>query len=123
VNPLYHHFAHVISHGPATDCRDTIAMVMKLSGGKTDPGDVADWWSQWQVLKQAMKDNHPMVKLAAALVPVDPSLADPITTKIVPGNLVPASKIVPPVMPFPVIENENVPPGVIIAVNRDPSAN
>lgn len=70
----YLHFCNVISHGPATDCVATIAMVMKLSGGTTDPNQIAVWWNQWQALKQAMKENHPMVKLAAALCPADPGM-------------------------------------------------
>ena len=68
----YKHFCTVISNGPATDCVATIRMVMQLSDGTVDLSAASTWWRQWQMLKQAMKDNHPMVKVAAALAPIDP---------------------------------------------------
>jgi hypothetical protein len=64
----YKHFCTVISKGPATDCIATIQMVMKLSSGSCDPNLISEWWNQWQMLKQAMKDNHPVVKLTAAMI-------------------------------------------------------
>jgi hypothetical protein len=51
----YDHFCNVISHGPATGHRETIAMVMKLSGGSADPNVVSEWWNQWQSLRDALK--------------------------------------------------------------------
>ena len=69
----YPHFCTVISKGPATGLQDTAEMVMGLSCGQADPDQIAVWWAQWQLLRQAMRDNHPMVKLAAALCPGDPA--------------------------------------------------
>jgi hypothetical protein len=89
VSEHYKHFAHVLSNGPATPLLDMLAMVHDLSGGKADPAKTKHYWDQWQHLKQAFKDNHPMVKLAAALVPSDP---------------------------VPVVQDENQPVGHVTAV-------
>lgn len=77
----YEHFCTVISKGPATELLETVGMVMDLSNGMANPLQVGQWWHMWRAMRQAMKDNHPMVKLAAALAPVDlpvPVLAPPL---------------------------------------------
>lgn len=109
----YLHFCNVISHGPATDCVATIAMVMKLSGGTTDPNQIAVWWNQWQALKQAMKENHPMVKLAAALAPTDQPPVHPTVAGL--GELLGSAP--------QFVVDENMPDGVIRMVGRDPNPN
>lgn len=102
ISEHYQHFCTVISNGPATPLLDTLALVHDLSGGKANPEKTKVYWDQWQTLKAAMKANHPMVKLANALAPAD--------------------QVVPPAFPLPVIVDENIPPGVIIAVNLDQNA-
>jgi hypothetical protein len=63
----YHHFAKVIAMGPATGHPETIAMVMKLSGGSADPDEVSDWWHQWITLRDAMKAFYEQKKTEATV--------------------------------------------------------
>lgn len=84
----YEHFCTVISKGPATELLETVGMVMDLSNGMANPLQVGQWWHMWRAMRQAMKDNHPMVKLAAVLAPVD--LPVPKELKPEPISVVPA---------------------------------
>ena len=64
----YKAFCTVISKGPATDCMTTVRLVLTLTGGAVSVDTITEWWDQWQTMKQAMKDNHPIVKLTSALI-------------------------------------------------------
>jgi hypothetical protein len=64
----YKHFCTVISKGPSTDCMTTVRLVLTLTGGAVSVDTITEWWDQWQTMKQAMRDNHPIVKLTAAMI-------------------------------------------------------
>jgi hypothetical protein len=118
----YEHFCAVISKGPATGLQDTAEMVMALSAGMANPEEIAEWWACWQLLKQAMKDNHPMVKLAEALAPNEPpwhkeETPGP-TTKIVPGMAVPASVSAPIECPMAFVPDQGEDDGFWYVRNR-----